>query len=259
MSIEINPKLKKHQTLGAKIRSGIMGNSWHLEIPAGPLGSYRLAQLDDYGNLDRQHFPWQPVLNLSLHARVSAPEIPGTWGFGLWNDPFSLSLGFGGGTRRFPMLPNAAWFFFASPQNYLSFRDDKPAKGFLAQSFRSSQLPRALLALGAMAVPLLLWPWIARKLRPVFSQLIMEDSFSLSVDFTQWHDYSLEWRVDGIIFRVNDQTFRTAITPKGPLGLVLWIDNQFAAFSPDGQLSYGSLKNNQSAWLEIENLSITQG
>ena len=118
------------------------GQTWHLKIPAGPGESYRLAQLDDDDNLRRQHFLWSPPLHLKLRARTSSSEIPGTWGFGLWNDPFSLSLGIGGGTRRLPTLPNAAWFFFASPQNYLSFRSDKPAQGFLAQTFQSPKIPR---------------------------------------------------------------------------------------------------------------------
>jgi len=70
--------------------------AWRLEFPPGPQGRYRLAQLDDYSHQSRKSFPWQPPVTLSLQARVSAPALPGTWGFGLWNDPFSLSLGFGG-------------------------------------------------------------------------------------------------------------------------------------------------------------------
>lgn len=284
MPIEISPKFEIHQSQGAEVHPGItgdcshivptlapdastgvspwektLGQTWHLEIPPGPQGSYRLAQLDDYCALGRHRFPWHPPLTLSLRARVSAPDIPGTWGFGLWNDPFSLSLGFGGGTRRFPALPNAAWFFCASPQNYLSFRNDKPAQGFLAQSFQSPQLPTPLLALGALALPLLLWPRLARKLRTLFRKLIVEDSVALGVDVTQWHTYTIEWSVNGVTFRVDDQTFHTGITPKAPLGLVIWIDNQFAAFPPNGRLSYGTLENPQSVWLESENLTVIKG
>ena len=61
--------------------------------------------------------------SLSLSARVSSDSIPGTWGFGLWNHPFGLSIGFGGSPWRLPALPNAVWFFGASEENYLSFRD----------------------------------------------------------------------------------------------------------------------------------------
>ena len=36
-----------------------------------------------------------------------------------------------------PTVPQAAWFFWSSPASYLSFRDDLPANGMLAQTFRS--------------------------------------------------------------------------------------------------------------------------
>src|SRR5512144_3136865 len=109
-------------TSGAQVVR-LTSGGWRLEIPAGSAGRYRLAQLDDYSNLPRRAFPWQAPLSLSLRARASQSSLPGTWGFGLWNDPFALSLGFGG-ERRIPALPNAAWFFFASAPNYLSLRDD---------------------------------------------------------------------------------------------------------------------------------------
>ena len=245
--------------------------AWRLEIPPGPQEKYCLAQLDDYANLPRKSFRWQPPLTLRLRARVSSPNIPGTWGFGLWNDPFSLSLGFGGGTRRFPALPNAAWFFFASPENYLSFRSDKPAQGFLAQSFCSPHIPALILALGGLGLPLMAWPWMARKLRSLLSQVIQEDSFSLSAetfqdsklleglkDVTQWHNYTLKWELNQTTFQVDDHIFRTPITPNGPLGLVIWIDNQYAAFPPTGRLSYGTLSNPQTEWLEIADFQLKQ-
>ena len=87
------------------------GQTWHLKVPAGPGESYRLAQLDDDDNLRRQHFLWSPPLHLNFRARTSSSEIPGTWGFGLWNDPFSLSLGIGGGTdasRLYQMRPGSS-------------------------------------------------------------------------------------------------------------------------------------------------------
>jgi hypothetical protein len=110
---------------------------WHLEIPASSKRGYHLAQLDDHGSFRRGDFRWKPPLTLRLQARVSAQELPGTWGFGFWNDPFSFLIGAQGMVPRLPALPDAAWLFYASPQNYLSFRDDLPAYGFLAATFRS--------------------------------------------------------------------------------------------------------------------------
>ena len=121
-------------------------DAWRLEIPPNARAGYRLAQLDDHGGLRRSDFHWKPPLKMSLQARVSAPDIPGTWGFGLWNDPFSFLIAYGGGVPRLPALPEAAWFFHASPHNYLSLRDDLPGSGFLAATFHSKKVPFLLLA-----------------------------------------------------------------------------------------------------------------
>jgi hypothetical protein len=250
------PELKPNTSPGAAAIPFETGE-WRLEIPPGPKGRYRLAQLDDYNRLPRRDFSWDPPFSLTLSARVSSSSISGTWGFGLWNDPFSLSLGLGGGTRRFPTLPNAAWFFFASPPNYLSLRDDLPAQGFLAQTFQSPSISASILALGSTGFPLLAWPWMARKFRTLLGRIIKEDSLDLSNDGTQWHAYTLEWRLDLVSFRVDGASvFETRVSPGGRLGLVVWIDNQYASFPPSGRLSYGSLSTLESAWLEIKSISI---
>jgi hypothetical protein len=49
-------------------------------------------------------------------------------------------------------------------------------------------------------------------------------------------------------------TLKTPTAPRGPLGLVLWIDNQYAAFPPNGRLGYGMLANPEPAWLEIRDI-----
>ena len=109
-----------------------------LEISAGPAGSYRLAQLDDTQGLMRRAFLHQAPLQLELRARASHSQLPGTWGFGLWNDPFGLSLPGTAGGLRLPALPNAAWFFHASEQNSLTLEDDQPGFGWLTAVFQSS-------------------------------------------------------------------------------------------------------------------------
>jgi hypothetical protein len=188
---------------------------------------------------------------------VSSAEIAGTWGFGFWNDPFNLSLGLGGSVRRFPALPNTAWFFYASPPNYLSLRDDQPAQGFLAATFRSPLLPAPLLALGAPFLPLLGWPWAARRLRPLGRRFVQQDAAQLSINPMDWHSYVLEWQKQRVLFQVDDQViFETPVSPRGRLGLVLWIDNQYAAFNPQGGLRFGRLPTLEPAWLELDNLRV---
>ncbi|MFZ6020973.1 MAG: hypothetical protein ACOYXO_15315 [Chloroflexota bacterium] len=217
---------------------------WRLSIPAGEAGQYRLAQLDDYRYLPRKCFHWQPPVTLSLTAQASDSSMPGTWGFGFWNDPFSFSLGAKGSSRRLPVLPNAAWFFYASPQNYLSLRDDLPANGLLAAVFRSPLIPGFLLAPAVLAMPLLALPLTARWLRRLARRLIQQDAARLDVDFTQPHRYQLDWQSRHVRFEVDDKpVFESPLVPKGRLGLVIWIDNQFAAFTSDGKIHFGTLEN----------------
>jgi hypothetical protein len=240
--------VKLRVTPNAKIET--IENGWRLNVSAGDSLHYRDAQLDDYFGLPRNKFPHRS-LTLSLRARTSGISIPGTWGFGLWNDPFGMSLGFGGNPFRFPTLPNAVWFFSASPQNHLSFTDDKPAQGFLAQSFRSPKFHPQLIPAG------LTLPFSRRLARNLFSKVIDEDSSILRVDVTQWHGYRLEWNLKRVLFYVDDAlVFESHVSPNPPLGLIIWIDNQYAAFTPQGKIGFGVLENPEPAWIEITDLSL---
>ena len=230
---------------------------WHLEIPASPTRGYRLAQLDDHGRLRRHEFHWKPPTTLSLRARVSAQDLPGTWGFGLWNDPFSFLLGSQGVVPRFPALPDAVWFFHASPQSYLSFRDDLPAQGFLAATFKSTRISALWLALASPALALSLIPGIAQSIRGVLRRFIQQDAVLINTDVTAWHTYEYDWDIDQVRFRLDGiELMRTHIAPAGPLSLVLWIDNQYAALPPHGGLRYGTLPGGEPAWLDIDEFSV---
>jgi hypothetical protein len=243
--------LKTSVTPGARVQQTGETN-WRLSIPSGPAGRYRLAELDDYGGLPRRSFPWSQPFELSLRARASAASIPGTWGFGLWNDPFGLGLLSRAGGGRLPVLPQAAWFFFASPPNYLSFRDDLPAQGALAATFRSSRWPAALLAMGLPVYALLAIPAAARLLRRFARRFIQQEAATLQLDPTEWHTYRMEWRLGSVHFQVDERpVFQTEVAPAGPLGLVIWIDNQFAAFPSDGRLRYGTLPAQAETWIEV--------
>src|SRR5574340_602353 len=151
---------------GASIEA-LPGGGFRLSVPAGPAGKYRVAQLYDTKGLRRRELLWQVPFQFKLKARVSAANLPGTWGFGLWNDPFSASLGVAGGARKLPALPNAAWFFHASPQNYLSLRDDLPGSGFLTAVFSSPLTSAVLLSPAILALPLLAWRPAARLMRRI--------------------------------------------------------------------------------------------
>jgi hypothetical protein len=250
--------MKSRTTPGASIDK--TNDGYLLKIPEGDSSAYRFAQIDDYFGLPRRKFPHHS-LTLSLRARTSAFPLPGTWGFGLWNDPFGMSLGFGGRRWQLPALPNAAWFFGASQENHLSF-SDKPAQGFLAQSFRSPKFHPLLIPTG------LFFPFSRKATRRLLGKIIMESASSLahsqeptpapqSVDPTQWHSYRLEWSQRGVAWFVDGAlVFESSVSPNPPLGLVIWIDNQFASFTPDGKIGFGVLENPEPAWLEIADLDL---
>jgi hypothetical protein len=227
-------------------------SGWRLEIPAGSDERYRLAQLDDYAHSPRRGYPWQPPFHLSLRARASAASIPGTWGFGLWNDPFRMDALSGTILPSLPTFPDAAWFFFAAPPNHLSLQDDQPAQGWLAMSWRAPPHPAAWLAASLPLTPLLLLPPSARWLRRLGTRLVHQASAALTVDPTDWHTYELEWQVGKASFWVDGAiVLETDLAPASRLGLVLWIDNQYAAWGADGRLRWGLLANPAAAWIEV--------
>jgi hypothetical protein len=241
--------MKGRATNNAKIEK--TDNGWKLGIQKGDSSGYRDAQLDDYSQLPRSRFPHQSI-SLSLRAKTSSVSPAGTWGFGLWNDPFGLSLGFGGSPFRLPALPNAVWFFYASKENYLSFTNDKPAQGFLAQTFRAPKF-HPLLILAGLALP-----FSRKTARKLLSRVIGEDAVAVSVDVTQWHRYRLEWEAKRTAWYVDDAlVFESPVSPYPPLGIIIWIDNQYAAFTPEGKIAFGVLEGKEE-WLEVEKIVISE-
>lgn len=241
-------ELKPRTTKSAKAEQTPAG--WRLSIPAGEAGQYRLAQLDNCTHLSRQGFPYHS-LDMRLRARISSTSVPGTWGFGAWNDPYRM--GFSRGENLFNMftLPNAAWFFHSSEESYLSFRDDKPGNGFVAQTFRAQR--KAFLPLLGTA-GLILFSRVAARRK--LSSLIGEDSVLLDHDTTQWHTYKMNWALDRVVFEVDGvKVLVTETSPYPRLGAVIWIDNQFAAFTPQGRIASGTLANHET-WLELEELEL---
>lgn len=236
-----------------EMQSGIS----NLEIPALSHG-YADAQLDDYQGVTRGAFPWRPPLTFSLNARASSPAPNGTLGFGFWNDPFALSLGGGGAVRRLPAAPQAAWFFYGSPPNDLSFGGDKPGAGWLAMTMRSQRIPSLLLAVPAAAAFLLSRLHILRgPLFRLMRSVLSVESAALDIGLDAWHSYRIDWRADQVDFFVDGEpVLHTAVTPHPPLGLVLWIDNQFLHASPTAGLRFGLIPTDHKQSLELQELRV---
>jgi hypothetical protein len=176
----------------------------------------------------------------------------GTAGFGFWNAPF------GDPTVRRPALPQAVWFFYASPPNDLPLAPDGPGRGWFAATLHAvswsavSMIPLApFVVLGNRSARLRrhLWPWVQRRLGISFAPI--------KVNMTEWHDYRLEWRADGCSFWVDDYPLlQTPHCPTGPLGFVCWLDNQYMIVTSCGRVASGVLATAFRQWLEMGELEI---
>jgi hypothetical protein len=249
-------KLEKRQVQGGQV-TGSFAEGYMLDLPPLPRGRYSLAQLDDYMDLPRRKFPHQKPIRVSLEARVSASELPGTWGFGLWNDPFSFVFGGGGMRRALPVLPNAAWFFYGSVENHLTLREGQPGAGLQAKTFRSPLFPSIVSLFALPALPFMFWPRLARVLRRLARTVIKEDAAALTVAIDAWHAYGLEWMENTVLFDVDGEVvLETDLSPRGRLGLVMWIDNQFFRFDPLGRIGFGVLEVPQGGWLQVRGLAV---
>lgn len=228
--------------------------TWQLLLP--PVrGVYADAQIDDYGLASgRATYPWQPGTMLSLRARFSHGRdlLRGTAGFGFWNAPL------GDPTIKWPALPQAAWFFFASEPSDLPYRVHEPGRGWFAATLDAAT-KRALLL--APLAPLLLLLNQVRRLRSLVwppVQRALGISFATNpAPMTEWCAYELHWLEDGCAFIVDGRTIlRTSHSPHGPLGFVCWIDNQYLVATPRGRLSWGTVDTAVTQRLEIDALSL---
>jgi hypothetical protein len=246
--MDLKPHVSKNATISRTARG------WRLEINPGDAKAYRLSQLDDCANTARSAYAWSPPLTVSLRARIQGAGEAGTWGFGLWNDPFGLGLGGGAQLLRLPALPQAIWFFGASQRNFLSLRDDMPGNGFFAQVLRSPRFSARLLLFGALL------PVAPRQARKVLSEVIHSNAAAIAVKPEEFHYYRIAWRERQSSFWVDEQrVLEAGLSPRPPLGLVVWVDNQYAAFEQNGTIRWGIQSNGAAATLEIQDLEAIRG
>jgi hypothetical protein len=115
-----------------------------------------------------------------------------------------------------------------------------------------------LLAAAPLAVPLMNLPGGFARLWPYFQRIcrIHEQAIDSAID--TWHTYTLEWRARRARFLVDGQPVLDAPTaPAGPLGLVLWLDNQYLVAQPWGRLRHGLLDAPGRQYLEIASIEVT--
>ncbi|MBF6589709.1 MAG: hypothetical protein IVW57_04145 [Ktedonobacterales bacterium] len=251
----------------------IAHSALRLALPAGAVaGRYSDAQIDDYSSLPLRRFPWRPPLRLEVRARASHPIAPlsmaptlgerggerqlslrGTAGFGFWNYPLSLT----GAPRR---LPDAVWFFAASPPSNMALVPGSPGWGWKAQVVHAHRW-RALAA-GAPALAAILGARVSGRealAERWVGRVTGAHEAHLAVNLAEWHDYTLDWRRDRAHFFVDGrEALMVRDPPRGPLGFVAWLDNQYAVATPRGQLRFGTLAS-APEWLELEWLRILPG
>ena len=81
----------------------------------------------------------------------------------------------------------------------------------------------------------------------------------LDMDLRSWHTYEILWHPSELTFKVDgDVVLSTEVTPRGPLGFVIWMDNQYAVATGDDGLKFGILPVDEPQWLEAEGLTIAK-
>lgn len=232
-------------------------------LPSVQQGEYADAQIDDYGKLPRAKFPWHPPLRMEVCARSSLPAatpestvaspgiLRGTAGFGFWNYPFSVR-------GDILMLPKAIWFFYASPPSDMALVPGIAGWGWKAQVVHAMRLD-AVLAI----VPTLFSIGLGRitsNTRPAaywLQRLSDASEALLPLKMTEWHTYRLEWYATEAHFWVDERPILQVLAPpRGPLGFVAWLDNQYAIATPHGVLRFGTVSCEPQR-LELSSVSIT--
>ena len=232
------------------------------QVEQGPTNRFRLpggaavyadAQIDDYG-APGGRFRWRPGVTMRLQARFSHPvdALRGTAGFGFWNAPY------GDPSRRRLALPQAAWFFFAAAPNDLPFAPGEPGRGWFAATIDAGTAAAlALLPLAPAVVVLNQWAVMRRRLWPAVRARLGIHAAPLAMDMRQWHTYELRWRPDGCSFAIDGRAvLETPQAPRGPLGFVCWLDNQYLILTPRGRFRAGVINGPEEQWLEVADLRL---
>lgn len=214
--------------------------------------AYSNAQITDY-SYSGFNFRWTPPLRLTVTARFAGAPPLGTAGFGFWNHPFSPDA------HHLPRLPQAIWFFFASPPGDMAFAYGVPGCGWKAATL--DMRPAAALLLAPLALPAALLMRNARlyaKLWPGLQRQLKIGEYALPGELlAERHTYALEWRHDGATFAVDGApVYTTPFAPRGPAGLIAWMDNRYLIATPQGALRFGVVPIASEQALVLESLVI---
>jgi len=249
---QLSARWQRHEIEGGALEPA--GSALRLVVGSTPSRRYTNAQIDDYTGVPRRRLSWRPPLRLAVRARFShsAGELAGTAGFGFWNDPFLMT------GRRMPALPRAVWFFYASAPSDIKLDLDAPGRGWKAATIDALRPPALLLApLALPAVLLMKVRPLYRALWPPIQRAIHVSEAALAASMKEWHTYVVEWGRQCSRFTVDGDLVAGPVpSPRGPLGFVLWLDNQYLVATPQGRLGWGVLAIAGRQWMEVEHFTI---
>ncbi len=230
------------------------GSTLRFVIANATSHQYSDAQIDDYQGLPRRRFLWRPPLRLTVRACFSHPagELQGTAGFGFWNDPFLMT------GARMPVLPRALWFFYGSLPSNMKLYLQAPGHGWKAATIDALRPTALLLApVAPLAVLLMNLRPLYHALWPPIQRALNVQEATVEVEMAEWHTYVLEWGTERARFSVDGEAvLEGAPSPRGPLGFVMWLDNQYMVATPWGRLGWGRLDVPGSQWMEVDWLAL---
>ena len=264
---ELDPRWKRLVVGNAALEP--TGSSLRFVVTDASSRRYANAQIDDYQGLPRRRFAWRPPLTLTVRARFSHPAhdgspvseaalttgLCGTAGFGFWNDPFLMT------GARIPTLPRALWFFYGSPPSNMRLDLHVPGHGWKAATIDALRPAALLLApLALPAVALMNLRPLYRALWPLIQRALNVREATVEVDMLAWHTYTIDWGVEQARFVVDGEpVLAGAPSPRGPLGFVMWLDNQYMIATPQGRMGWGLLDVPGCQWMEVDQLAIVPG
>ncbi|MFV9506878.1 MAG: hypothetical protein AB4911_20190 [Oscillochloridaceae bacterium umkhey_bin13] len=220
-----------------------------LQISATSRQQYRDAQLDDYQAGVTQPLLHQPPLRLQITARFSHPagRLRGTAGFGLWNYPSAWP----------PRPPQAIWFFYGSSPGDLPLALGVPGNNGWKAATIDLQRGLGLLPFGPLLAPVMRIPWLQRAFWPPIQRAIGVAEVAVPVAMDAWHTYQIEWGPQTSRFLVDGRVILSdAPSPRGPLCVVAWVDNQYLIATPQGRLGWGLLDLPEAQTLDLAEVSL---
>ncbi|MCP5096788.1 MAG: family 16 glycosylhydrolase [Chloroflexi bacterium] len=237
-----------------------VGETMRLWVPNGR-SRYTDAQIDDYGRstsstlFPRRHFPWRPGTHLKIRVRFShsVGKLLGTAGFGFWNAPFIDP------TIKWPALPQAIWFFYASEPTDLPFAPEGAGRGWFAGTLNArSGRAKALIPVAPFVVAGNQIPSFQKKVWPFIQNQLGISYVQLPDMLTTWHTYEIIWHQAGCHFIVDGKPMlETDFQIKGALGFVCWVDNQYMVVRENGRFRVGTLPLEHPQWMEISSLDLS--